>query len=245
MKNAEAWTPSKFVLRRGELRASRDPKEVGIASRVMADLIGAFYQRALKQHCRGRLLDLGCGKVPLYLAYRELVSENVCVDWAQSMHKNAFLDVECDLSQALPFEDAAFDTIILSDVLEHIATPEKLWQEMTRILRPGGKILMNSPFFYSLHETPHDYYRYTEFALRRFCELNNLTVVEISALGGAPEILADVMAKNLMRAAAPGRAAASFLQRLCWAVGRTRLGAKISRSSADGFPFAYAMIAQK
>jgi SAM-dependent methyltransferase len=108
------------------------------------------------------LLDLGCGKVPFYARYREYVSETVCVDWSNSLHGNGHVDAECDLTQELPFADASFDTILLSDVLEHIPAPERLWREMARLLKPGGELLSSVPFFYWLHEEPYDYYRYTK-----------------------------------------------------------------------------------
>jgi hypothetical protein len=71
MQNQEKWKPSKYVYQKGELIASRDPKEVSIDSMLNVDLIAGFYDRNLRQHAKGRLLDLSCGKVPLYWAYRE------------------------------------------------------------------------------------------------------------------------------------------------------------------------------
>ena len=130
--------------------------------------------RAIRAHARGRLLDMGCGYVPLYDAYRDLVSENICIDWQNTAHVNPYLDQMVDLTGALPFERGSFDTVLLTDVLEHIPEPTNLICEIARILRPGGKLILGVPFFYWLHEVPHDYYRYTEFALRRFCELSGL-----------------------------------------------------------------------
>src|SRR6267142_5681608 len=72
MKNIELWRPSKFIYRKNKLMGSRDPKEVGISSRLMADIVAAHYDQHLKQHVGGKLVDLGCGKVPLYAAYRDL-----------------------------------------------------------------------------------------------------------------------------------------------------------------------------
>ena len=199
MRNKAAWHPSKYVVKNGVLRGSRDRAEVSVGSRLFTDLIALVYERSLPTHARGRLLDLGCGKVPLYMAYREFVTENICVDWQNTLHKNEYLDHECDLTAALPFDDVSFDTIILSDVLEHIPQPELLWTEMARLLAPGGKLLMNVPFYYWLHEQPHDYYRYTEFGLRRFVDLAGLRLLELKSLGGAPEIMADIFAKNVQR----------------------------------------------
>ena len=153
----------------------------------------------VKGHCRGRLLDLGCGKVPFYALYREYVSEIICVDWSNSLHGNGHVDAECDLTKDLPFANASFDSIILSDVLEHIPTPERLWGEMARLLRPGGNLLLSVPFFYWLHEEPHDYYRYTKYALRRFAEATGFDILLIKELGGAPEIMVDILSKFISR----------------------------------------------
>jgi SAM-dependent methyltransferase len=245
VKNEATWQPSKYVVRRGRLVGSRDLREVGLGSRLMVDLIARQYERLLPLHAQGRLLDLGCGKVPLYASYRALVTSCVCVDWANTAHKNEHLDQECDLTRPLPFANAEFDTIILSDVLEHIPTPEALCQEMARSLRAQGKLIMNVPFFYWLHEEPHDFYRYTEFALRRFVESAGLVLVLLEPIGGAPEVMADIFAKHVLHVPLVGRAIASFTQWLTLRFVGSSLGRKLSRKSARKFPFGYVLVAQK
>ena len=134
----------------------------------MADCVARCYEENLPRFARGRLIDLGCGRVPLYHVYEPHITEHFCADWVNSTHPNEHLDVECDLTAPLPFATEGFDTIVLSDVLEHIPEPTKLWEEMARLLRPGGRVIMNVPFLYWLHEQPFDFYRYSEHALRRF-----------------------------------------------------------------------------
>lgn len=246
MKNRDKWRPSKYIYRRGRLMGTRDTRELGLGSRLIADLTAAAYGQRLRQHAKGRLLDLGCGFAPLYVAYKDLVEEAVCVDWANTLHKNEYLDYECDLSQPLPFQAAEFDTILLSDVLEHIPEPDGLWREMARILRPSGRLLMNVPFFYQVHEHPFDFYRYTEFALRRFAERHGLRVLEIASLGGVPEIIADLTAKNLPRVPLIGNPLAMFVQWCTWTfVQRTWFGGKVSKATRDNFPLAYFLAAEK
>ena len=117
------WKPSKFVNNNGKLKASRDPKEVWPPSRIMADLVVEKYSQYIPEYACGRLLDLGCGKVPLYEIYKDHVDENTCVDWDNSDHGNLFLDLIADLTNPLPFSEEEFETVILSDVLEHLRNP--------------------------------------------------------------------------------------------------------------------------
>lgn len=245
MKNADTWMPSKYILRNGKLMASRDPDEVSIGSRLVADLVAQLYADNLERHAKGKLLDLGCGQVPLYGAYKDLVSENICVDWVNTRHANNHLDHECDLTDPLPFADNEFDTIILSDVLEHIPSPESLWAEMRRVLRPNGKLIMNVPFFYCLHEKPHDYYRYTEFALQRFAEQAGLDVVHLEPVGGSPEIFADMMAKHLQFVAFVGLPFARLVQFLTRRFVETTVGRRLSSKTAEAFPLGYFLVARK
>src|ERR1700730_3764704 len=181
----------------GRLRASRKPMHVSISSRFIVDIVAPHYEWAIRTYARGRLLDMGCGYVPLYETYRDLVSENICIDWQNTPHVNPYLDQIVDLTGALPFESDSFDTVLLTDVLEHIPEPMNLMCEIARILRPGGKLILGVPFLYWLHEIPHDYYRYTEFALRRFCQLSGLSVVALVPYGGLPEVLLDLISKGL------------------------------------------------
>lgn len=241
MKNPSRWKPTKFESHRGRLRGSRDSHELGVGSRLMSDLVAARYQAHLAGNARGRLLDLGCGAVPLYAAYAPFVSEVTCVDWAPGEH----IDMYCDLSVPLPFGADSFDTIILSDVLEHVPEPALLWREMTRLLAPGGQIIMNVPFYYSVHGHPHDYYRYTNFALARFAQLNALQIVHLAAFGGIVEVMADLVAKSLSKLPVFGPPLAMAVQFVVGGFGRTRLGERIVQASSRHFPIGYFMIARR
>lgn len=239
MRNVEAWRPTKFVERGGRLRASLDPREVGVASRLMADAVAQAYEQHLPTVARGRLVDLGCGKVPLYALYRDRVEQAICVDWPQSMHGGQHLDHECDLNQPLPFGEAEFDTVLLSDVLEHIFEPQELCAEVARVLRPGGHLVCNTPFHYWLHEVPHDFYRYTGFALRRLAQDAGLEVTVLVSTGGAGCVLADLVAKQAQRVPALGKTIAVGVQ----ALARPRMRAV--DPAPELFPFGYFMVARK
>ncbi len=249
MRHADRWIESKYVQRRGRLVASRHPAEVGVGSRLITDRIAALYDQHLPRYARGRLVDLGCGKVPLYGCYRRLVDDVTCVDWPQSVHalpdRGSHLDLEADLSQPLPYADASFDTLILSDVLEHVPTPEALWSEMARLLAPGGHLLLNTPFLYGVHEAPHDYARYTEYALRRFARQAGLDVPLLLPIGGSLHVLADLLAKHLAHLPAVGNVLASAVQGAVALLDRSRFGQSVSARTGPRFPLGYFMVAQR
>jgi SAM-dependent methyltransferase len=183
--------------------------------------------------------------VPLYGSYRRLVSSVTCVDWAHSPHARRHVDVEADLGAARPFADASFDTLILSDVLEHVAQPERLRREMARLLAPGGHAFVNVPFLYGIHEAPHDYYRYTEFALRRFAERAGLATRVLVAIGGSLHVFADLLAKHLARLPALGTPLAIGVQALVTALDGVAFGRRIAERSAAHFPLGYFMVVER
>ena len=198
---------------------------------MVADATAAFYEGALPKYAQGALVDLGCGRVPLYAAYKARVMSITCVDWANTLHPNPHLDLEQDLNGPIALPDASFDTVILSDVLEHIRKPEQLVGEIFRVLRPGGHVLLNVPFYHGLHERPHDYFRYTEYALRSMAEDAGFTVVHLEATGGAPEILADVLSKTMLSVPLIGRFKARFVQAFTGWFVRGRWGKRVSTRS--------------
>lgn len=245
MNNEAQWQPSKYVLRGGRWRASHDRRQLGVGSRVVADAVVACYETHLPRYAQGRLVDLGCGRAPLYALYRPCVAQVTCVDWAHSLHDNPYLDRLVDLNATLPFADGSFDTVILSDVLEHVADPQLLWHEMARILAPGGHVLLNLPFLYRIHEAPHDYARYTGFALKRFAAACSLDVLELEPVGGSLAVMADLLGKHLEQGGAVGRMLAAGVARLATHGLRTGWGRRVEQSSSAAFPLGYFMVAGK
>jgi SAM-dependent methyltransferase len=245
MKNANQWSPTKFVQTARGFRASRNPKYVGIYSRYIADLIAQAYETAIRKYTRGRLLDVGCGHVPLYAVYRDLVSENICVDWNNSIHANPFLDHMVDLNGPLPFDDGGFDTVLMTDVLEHIAEPANAIREVTRVMRANGTLILGVPFFYWLHEEPFDYFRYTEHALRYLCKNAGLTVREIVPYGGLPEVLVDLTAKSLGLFPRPVSLLLRPAHGCIRAFSKTWPCRKLSEASERSFPLGYVLAATK
>ncbi|HEY0377648.1 MAG TPA: methyltransferase domain-containing protein [Pyrinomonadaceae bacterium] len=95
--------------------------------------------------------------------------DSTCKDWfptrvAINIVPNAHIDVQAD-AYHLPFHDEAFGVVLCAEVLEHMHSPALALQEFRRVLRPGGKLLLTTPFAFPIHYGPTDYYRFTRFGL--------------------------------------------------------------------------------
>lgn len=141
------------------------------ARRGLLDGLTEFFPRL-----RGAVLDVGCGRKP----YRDLVPAErytgVDIDTAVT-RTLAAADVYYD-GRMLPFADGSFDAVLCSQVLEHVFTPETFLAEIRRVLRPGGFLLLATPFVWDEHEQPADFGRYSSFGLRALLERNGFVVVE-------------------------------------------------------------------
>jgi SAM-dependent methyltransferase len=245
MKNIQDWKPTKYVFRKGEIVPTKDKKELNVASRLMAGEVGRFYSEQIPKYAKGKLIDLGCGKVPLYGFYKDFAEDIFCVDWVNTAHKNPYLDLEWDLNKNLDFsENQYYDTIILSDVLEHIFNPTNLINEMYRILKEDGVVIMNTPFYYWIHESPFDYYRYTHFALKKMLEESGFEIIEMKSLGGIVEVTADITAK-CFKYLPMGRFFANFVQKFAVFIGKRKTGKKLRRRTEFLFPLGFGVVAKK
>ncbi|MDD3014473.1 MAG: class I SAM-dependent methyltransferase [Candidatus Gastranaerophilales bacterium] len=110
------------------------------------------------------LYDLGCGEMPYKDFFLQFCNEYVGIDWSGTLHKLK-ADIVADLNKPLPIEPEVADTVISLSVLEHLYEPQMMINEAWRILKPGGNIILQVPWQWSVHEAPHDYFRYTPYGL--------------------------------------------------------------------------------
>lgn len=66
------------------------------------------------------------------------------------------IDIVSDIC-SMPIEDASFDAVLCTEVLEHLTDPLKALQELTRVLQPGGKLILTAPFCSLTHFAPYHY----------------------------------------------------------------------------------------
>lgn len=115
---------------------------------------------AMPRH--GRLLDAGCGTGGFLARLRQKRPDQPAAgleyhpDAAARAAAKSGVPVAVGSVNAMPFADASFDAVVSMDVLCHAAVePRRALGEMTRVLRPGGVLVLNLPAFEWLRST-HD-----------------------------------------------------------------------------------------
>lgn len=110
------------------------------------------------------MLDFGCGNKPYKSLFQ--VTEYVGLDTHDSGHDHTHdeIDVFYD-GKRIPFDDAYFDSVLSSEVFEHVFNLPGVLTEISRVVKPGGHLLITIPFVWEEHEAPYDFARYTSFGI--------------------------------------------------------------------------------
>jgi glycosyltransferase involved in cell wall biosynthesis len=82
----------------------------------------------------------------------------------------------------LPFKDNQFGCVICEHVLEHVEEPKKAIEEISRVLKPQGLLLLVTPFSWPIHDKPFDLWRFSEEGLRHLL-MYNFTEVKFQPIG--------------------------------------------------------------
>jgi SAM-dependent methyltransferase len=139
---------------------------------------------AARTYASGRLVDVGCGAKPWEAVFSPFVDEYLGVDVAESPNDLGKIDVYATAYE-IPLPDGSADTVLMNEVLEHLERPAVALAEAHRLLRPGGHLILDTPFSWPVHEPPRDFFRYSPYGLRFLLEDAGFEVVEITPLAGA------------------------------------------------------------
>lgn len=167
---------------------------------------------------QGKSLNIGAGGEIAKVLNSNGISP-LTIDIDEQRGPDLIANVE-DLSA---FEDNSFDFVFLMEVLEHVRDPFTAAKEITRVLVPGGVLIGSTPFILGIHDSPHDYYRYTKFGLKNVFEgLESLELVPRNSLFAAAEVLplrlfvvGSESEKSKMAWRLPLLLLSSFLLRIC------------------------------
>jgi len=113
-------------------------------------------------------LEIGCGRSP----YKKWFPNRVGMD----IIERPGVDIVGDAHE-LPFKDGEFDVVLANEVLEHLQNPQKAIDEMYRVLRKGGKLILTTRFIFPIHGSHCDYFRHTKYGLKYL--LRNWRLLEV------------------------------------------------------------------
>lgn len=161
------------------------PFYAGFWNRVRIDKAIAF--AAQKSH--GVLLDVGCGAKPYKKAFEPFVEKHLGIEYSgESVYRESKADFFGD-AMRIPFADNSVDTVLCTEVLEHLPNPEKAIAEFARVLKPNGVVITTAPFFYPIHDT-RDFFRYSPDGIATLMKQNGLDVELVQPLSGTGVTLA-------------------------------------------------------
>jgi SAM-dependent methyltransferase len=137
-----------------------------------------LYQNMTKltKNIKGKTLDVGCGLKP----YEKFCNSSEYIGLEIDTPKNRKFkkaDYFYD-GRIFPFKNCEIDSIIVSEVFEHVFNPDEFLSEINRVLKRGGILLMSVPFIWDEHEQPLDYGRYSSFGLQYILRKHGFQIVE-------------------------------------------------------------------
>jgi SAM-dependent methyltransferase len=160
----------------------RPPHSTTAADRVLYNQLSNALAAAAATHANGTLLDIGCGTKPWAPLFAPHVTEHVGVDY-QAPPDGIEPDVVAD-AYDVPLDDASADTVLLTEVLEHLEDPVRALREARRLLRPGGAIIVTTPLLFPVHGEPRDFFRYTPYGLEHVLGEAGFEGIDVRPLSG-------------------------------------------------------------
>lgn len=129
--------------------------------------LAAEAERAGSDLGRYRVLDVGCGYKPYAPLFAPYAETYVGVDSGDQAAPDLV-----GTAEELPVEDASFDVVVCSQVLEHVDDPARVVRELHRATAPGGRVLASTHGVHVYHPSPQDLWRWTHTGLERLFSEN-------------------------------------------------------------------------
>ncbi|MBU2082172.1 class I SAM-dependent methyltransferase [Patescibacteria group bacterium] len=129
-------------------------------------------------YIKGVILDAGGGDGNRYRSFFKF-EKYLTLDINPSISPDIVGSVE-----DIPLGDNSIDSVVSTQVLEHIKNPQKAVEEFYRVLKIGGYCLLTAPQFSELHEEPYDYFRFTALGLEELFKKAGFKIVLIEKRGG-------------------------------------------------------------
>ncbi len=159
----------------------------------ISDAVESF-ARGLSQ--RELVLDAGAGEGQYCAYFRNARYVGVDLGVGDAAWDYGGLDAVCDLN-ALPFAGEVFGAALNVVTLEHLQDPQLALSEISRVMRTGGALLLVAPHEWEVHQSPHDFFRYTRHGLELLLGRAGFVEIRVEAVGGYFRLLARRLLNGL------------------------------------------------
>jgi SAM-dependent methyltransferase len=102
----------------------------------------------------------------------------------------------------LGLADESVGSVLMCDTLEHVEYPHRALEEVHRVLKPGGIVIMSSVMKFPIHGFPDDYWRFTPSAFQSLVKPFDWSLVETAGEEEFPHTVVAVAGKGAPPAAA-------------------------------------------
>jgi len=131
--------------------------------------------KELGNNISGKTLDVGCGTKPYEKYFKS--SEYIGLEIETTVHREVSkADFFYDGTK-FPFNNNEFDSIVTNQVFEHVFNPDSFLNEINRVLKKNGILLLTVPFVWDEHEQPYDFARYSSFGIKSVLEKNGFEII--------------------------------------------------------------------
>ncbi len=159
---------------------------------AIAAAVGEFAHRVSAE----RVLDAGAGEGQYRSCFEAARYVGVDLGVGDARWDYRGLDALCDLN-ALPFGEGVFGAALNVVTLEHLRDPQLALCEIARVLRTGAELLLVAPHEWEVHQSPHDYFRYTRHGLELLLRRAGFGAIQIAPVGGYFRLLARRLLNGL------------------------------------------------
>ncbi|MFK8059423.1 MAG: class I SAM-dependent methyltransferase [Polaribacter sp.] len=131
------------------------------------------YNNLSKKFANKNILVIGSGDKVEY--YNEVFKNSLVIN--SDVHLQFKPDIVFDAHE-IPFKEESFDLVVASQVLEHTFKPWEVANEIQRVTKIDGEILIEIPFNFQYHSPPYDFFRFTFTGLRSLFQKSELIYYE-------------------------------------------------------------------
>lgn len=151
--------------------------------------------KAVALHSRlahGVLLDVGCGRKPYEKFFTPFVTKYFGSEYSDRSGFHGNTADFCGDAMQMPLGDESVDTILCTEVLEHVPNPDLVISEFARILRSGGTVIITAPFLFPVHDA-WDFFRYSPDGIPAILKRHGFEIEKVESLSGGGITVATML----------------------------------------------------